>query len=172
MRFVAPAGVSSVFTIGVSNLLPNTTYSYGAYATNSVGVGYSAFDSFTTLATFQSWQQSWFAIGDTNAAYNADPYNTGVANIQVFAFLGPYQDPSTASVTQLPAVQLSGGNFFYDFFEPAGVSGVTYGAQSTLNLGVGNWQSVPDTGSGTEHIFSVPVSANPQLFIRLTVTTQ
>jgi probable HAF family extracellular repeat protein len=166
----ASTGVSNVFTIGVSNLLPNTTYSYAAYATNSAGIGYSTVDSFTTLATFQSWQMSWYG-SSSNAAYNADPYDTGVANIAVFAFLGPYQDPSTASVGQLPQVQLSGGNFFYDFFEPAGISGVTYGAQSTLNL-TGSWQAVPDTGSGTEHIFSVPVGANPQRFMRLTLTTQ
>ncbi|SPE55058.1 exported hypothetical protein [Verrucomicrobia bacterium] len=169
----SPAVVASVFTIGVSNLIPNTTYSYAAYATNSVGIGYSTIDSFTTPATFQSWQVSWYgSVTNSNAAYNADPYHTGVANIAVFAFLGPNQDPQTASATQLPQVQMSGGNFFYDFFEPAGVSGVTYGAQSRLDLSAGSWQAVPDTGSGTEHIFSVPVGANPQLFMRLTLTTQ
>lgn len=116
---------------------------------------------------------SWYgSTSNRSAAYNADPYHTGVANIAVFAFLGPYQDPQTASITQLPQVQMSGGHFFYDFFEPAGVSGVTYGAQSSLDLGAGSWQPVPDTGSGTEHIFSVPVGANPQLFMRLTVTAQ
>jgi probable HAF family extracellular repeat protein len=165
--------VTSVFTVGVSNLLPNTTYSYVAYATNSAGIGYSTVDSFTTPATFQSWQVSWYgSTSNSTAAYNADPYHTGVANIAVFAFLGPYQDPQTASISQLPQVQLRGGNFFYDFFEPAGVSGLTYGAQSSLDLGAGNWQPVPDTGSGTEHIFSVPVGSNPQLFMRLTVTAQ
>jgi hypothetical protein len=173
VSFVAPASVAGVFTIGVSNLLPNTTYSYAAYATNSVGIGYSAIDSFTTPATFQSWQVSWFgSASNSNAAYNANPYNTSVDNIAVFAFLGPYQDPQTASVSQLPQVQLGGGNFYYDFFEPAGVSGVTYGAQSSLDLGAGNWQPVSDTGSGTEHIFSLPVSASQQQFMRLTVTVQ
>ena len=167
------AVVTNVFTIGVSNLLPNTTYSYVAYATNSAGIGYSTVDTFTTLADFASWQMSWYgSTTSSNAAFNADPYNTGVANIEVFAFLGPYQDPSTASIAQLPQFQLSGGNFYYDFFEPYGVSGVTYGAQMTTDLGAGNWQPVPDTGVGTEHIFSVPVSANPQLFMRLTLSTQ
>jgi hypothetical protein len=86
--------------------------------------------------------------------------------------LGPYLDPQTANVAQLPQVQMSGGNFFYDFFEPAGVSGVTYGAQASLDLSSGSWQPVPDTGSGSEHLFSVPVGANPQLFMRLTMTVQ
>ena len=35
VSLVAPAVVAGVFTIGVSNLLPDTTYSYAAYATNS-----------------------------------------------------------------------------------------------------------------------------------------
>ena len=173
LSFVAPAVAASVFTIGVSNLLPNTTYFYAAYATNSAGIGYSTVDSFTTSATFQSWQASWYgSTSNSSAAYRADPYHTGVANIAAFAFLGPFQDPQTASTAQLPQVQMNGGNFDYDFFEPTGVSGVTYGAQSSLDLGAGSWQPVPDTGSGTEHIFSVPVAASPQLYMRLTVTVQ
>jgi hypothetical protein len=171
VSIASPTLVSNVFTIRVSNLLPNTTYNYVAYATNSVGIGYSVVDSFTTPANFQSWQVSWYgSTTNSNAAYNADPYHTGVANIAVFAFLGPYQDPQTASVAQLPQVQMSGGNFFYDFIEPDGVSGVTYGAKSSTDLGAGSWRTVPDTGGGGEHIFSVPVDANSQLFMRLTVT--
>ena len=167
----SPAVVASVFMTGVTNLLPNTTYAYAAYATNSAGIGYSAVDSFTTPATFQSWQESWYGgASNSSAAYHADPYHTGVANLAVFAFLGPYQDPQTATLAQLPQVQMSGGDFFYDFFEPAGVGGTTYGAQSSLDLGAGSWQPVPDTGSGIEHIFSVPVGANPRQFLRLTVT--
>jgi len=171
--FIAPAVVASVFSVGLTNLVPNTTYSYAAYATNSAGIGYSTVDSFTTLATFPSWQASWYgSVSNGSAAYNADPYHTGVANLGVFAFLGPDQDPQTAGAAQLPQVQMGGGSFYYDFFEPAGVSGLTYGAQSRLDFGSGNWQSVPDTGSGTEHIFSVPVGENPQRFMRLTVTAQ
>ncbi len=171
VSFVSAAAAGGVFTVGVSNLLPNTTYSYAAYATNSAGIGYSTVDSFTTPANFQSWQASWYAsASNSSAVFNADPYHTGVANIAVFAYLGPYQDPQTASIAQLPQVQLRGGSLFYDFFEPAGVSGVTYGAQSSTKLGAEGWQPVPDTGSGTEHIFSLPLGANPQLFMRLSVT--
>lgn len=173
LSLVAPALVAGVFSVGVSNLIPNTTYSYAAYATNSAGIGYSTVDSFTTPATFQSWQVSWYASAtNSNAAYSADPYHTGVANILAFAYLGPEQDPQTASVAELPQAQFSGGNFYYDFFEPLGVSGLTYGAQSCLDLGAESWQPVPDTGSGMEHIFSVPTDANPQQFMRLTLTVQ
>jgi hypothetical protein len=171
VSIASPTVVSNVFAISVSNLLPDTTYAYAAYATNSVGIGYSTVDSFTTPANFQSWQVAWFgSTTNSDAAYNTDPYHTGVANIAVFAFLGPYQDPQTASVALLPQVQMSGGNLFYDFFEPAGVIGVTYGAKATTDLGTASWEAVPDTGSGGEHIFSVPIDASPKLFMRLTVT--
>jgi hypothetical protein len=173
VSLASPAVVAGNFTIGVSNLLPGTAYSYAAFAMNNAGIGYSAVDSFTTLATFQTWQASWYG-GATNssAAYNADPYDTGVANIAVFAFLGPYQDPSTASIAQLPQVQLSGGSLFYDFYEPGGVSGILYSAKWSTDLGARTWQPVPDTGNGTEHIFSVPGGAGPQVFMQLTVTAQ
>lgn len=170
---VSSTPAASVFTVGVSNLLPDTTYSYAAFATNSAGIGYSTVDSFTTPANFQSWQVSWYGgPGNSSAASASDPYQTGVPNILVFAFLGPYQDPQTASLAQLPQAQSTGGNLFYDFFEPAGVSGVKYGAQSSYDLTSGIWQPVPDTGSGIEHVFSVPLAAQPQLFMRLTVTPQ
>jgi probable HAF family extracellular repeat protein len=170
-------GTTGVFTVNVSGLTPGTDYSYAAYASNSVGVSYSAVDGFTTLATPLSWQEEWFG-GPTNsaAAFNADPYHTGVPNFAVFAFLGSYQDPSTASVSELPQVQLSGGNLFYSFTEPFGVSGITYGAQSSTTLQPNDWQPVADTGDSSAmpptHLFSVPTGANPHVFMRLTVTIQ
>ncbi len=169
----SPTAMANVFTVVLSNLAPNTTYSFAAFATNSAGIGYSSVDNFTTPANFETWQVSWYGgASNSSAAFSADPYNTGLENFAVFAFLGPDQNPQTASVAQLPQVQMSGGLFFYDFFEPAGVSGVTYGAQSSPDLSAGSWQPVPDTGTGTEHIFSVLVGANPRLFMRLTVTAQ
>jgi hypothetical protein len=66
--------------------------------------------------------------------------------LQVFAYLGPYQDPSTASIAQLPQVQMGGGNLFYSFTEPAGVSGITYGAQWSATMQPNDWHPVPDTG--------------------------
>ena len=167
-------GLTGVFSVNVSGLTPGTDYSYAAYASNSVGAGFSAVGSFTTLATPQSWQQTWFG-GPTNslAAFSADPYQTGVPNFAVFAFLGPYQDPSTASVTQLPQVQFSGGNLFYSFTEPFGVSAITYGAQWSATLNPNDWHPVADTGDLSAmppgHLFSVPIAANTQAFMRLTV---
>jgi probable HAF family extracellular repeat protein len=165
------------FTVNVSGLTPGTDYSYAAYATNSVGVSYSATGIFTTLATPQSWQTTWFGSPtNSGAALNADPYQTGVENFAVFAFFGPYQDPSTASVTQLPQMQISGGNFFYGFTEPTGVSGITYGAQWSATLQPNDWHAIADTGDASTtppgHLFGVPMGTNAQLFMRLTVTVQ
>ena len=171
------SGTTGVFTVNVSGLTPGTYYTFAAYATNSVGTSYSVIGSFTTLATPESWQQTWFG-GPTNsgAAYNADPYHTGVQNFAVFAFIGPYQDPSTASVTQLPQMQISGGNLFYSFSEPAGVSGITYGAQWSATLQPNDWHAITDTGDSSAtppgHLFSLPMGTNTQLFMRLTVTVQ
>jgi probable HAF family extracellular repeat protein len=170
-------GTMGVFTVNVGGLTPGTDYAYAAYASNSVGVAYSDVGIFTTLWTPQTWQQAWFG-GPTNsaAAFNADPYHTGVQNFAVFAFLGPYQDPSAASVSQLPQVQTSGGNLFYSFTEPFGVSGITYAAQSSATLQPSDWQAIPDIGDSSAipatHLFSVPMAADAQHFMRLTVTFQ
>ena len=170
-------GTTGAFTVNVTNLMPGTDYSFAAYATNSVGISYSEVGIFTTLATPQTWQQTWFGSPtNSDAALNADPYDTGVENIAVFAFLGPYQDPSTASVSQLPQAQISGGNLYVSFTEPYGVSGITYGAQWSASLQANDWHAITDTGDASatppQHLFSVPVGANTQLFIQLTVTVQ
>ncbi len=67
-------GTTGIFTVNISGLAPDTDYSFDAYATNSEGITYSLTGSFTTLATPQSWQQTWFG-GSTSgaAAFNADP---------------------------------------------------------------------------------------------------
>ncbi len=132
--------------------------------------------TFAVTTTFQppvqAWRQNWYhtTVNSGDAANDADPYHRGIPNLAAFALIGPAQDPSTASLAQAPQVQVSGGNFFYRFTEPAGVGGVRYAAQWTADLAAPNWQPVSDTGSGTEHIFSVPTGANPQIFLRLLVT--
>ncbi len=77
-------GTTGAFTVNVSGLTPDTVYSFAAYATNSQGVSYSVTGFFVTLANPSSWQQTWFGDpASASAALNADPYHTGVQNIQV-----------------------------------------------------------------------------------------
>ena len=60
----------------------------------------------------------------------------------------------------------------FSFTAPAGVSGVTYGAQYATSLNPTNWQPITDTGSGTQHTFTVPINGATRLFLRLLVTEQ
>lgn len=131
----------------------------------------STVTSYTAGTGIENWRQTWYGTTANagNAADNADPYGTGVQNLAVYAFLGPGQNPATAKASALPQCQLSAGSLFFNFTEPAGVSGITYGAQWSTTM-QNDWQSVTDTGSGIRHIFSVPVSGHPQLFMRLDVT--
>ena len=127
----------------------------------------------TPLSALQSWRFAHFGTvanaGD--AADAADPYKTGIPNLLLFAFLDPNQDPSQATSSQLPQVQMADGNLFFSFTEPAGISGITYGAESGTTLQLEDWQAIPDTGHDALHLFSVPIGNQPQLFIRLRVTS-
>ena len=167
-------GTTGAFTVNVSGLMQGTVYAFTAYASNSLGVAYSSTGSFVTLENFSGWQLMWFS-DPTNAAPNADPYHTGVQNVQVFAYLGPYQDPSTVTPAQLPQVQMDGSNIFYSFTEPSGVSGITYGAQQSATMSPNDWQPIPDTGdpsaSPPTHVFSIPTT-NAHEYMRLTLTVQ
>jgi alpha-tubulin suppressor-like RCC1 family protein len=69
----------------------------------------------------------------------------------------------------LPQAQTIGDRFVIRFTQPAGVTGITYGAEWSRTLLPGSWTNVPDSGTGTEHIFSIP-AGTPNLFMRLKVT--
>ena len=145
------------------------------FRVNGVSVFGSASGSdvtFTTLPfTPQDWRVKWYSTPSNtgNAADNADPYRTGIQNLAVFAFFGPDQNPAQAMIGQLPQSQIVGGNFVFSFTQPAGVSGITYGAEWRPALDTGIWQPVSDSGSGGLHTFSVPIGSNTKLFMRLTV---
>ena len=42
------------------------------------------------------------------------------------------------------------------FSQPAGVTGVTYGAEWSATLLPDSWTAVPDTGTGNDHLFRLP----------------
>ena len=120
-----------------------------------------------------AWRQLYFG-SPSNAgqgANTADPYHTGVPNLTVFAVLGPNQDPARVVFGLLPQPQITGGNYVVTFTEPAGVSGVTYGAEWAADLSSGSWTPIGDTGSGTTHKFSVPMGGHAMIFMRLRVSS-
>ncbi|MDH4443832.1 MAG: IPT/TIG domain-containing protein [Akkermansiaceae bacterium] len=98
----------------------------------------ATFTYVASLSALESWRQAQFGPSATNtgnAADAADPYRTGVPNLLVYAFFGPAQDLATAQVEQLPQATLSGDSLGYQFTEPSGVSGLTYGAEWSATLG-------------------------------------
>ncbi len=127
----------------------------------------------TGATVLQNWRQTFYGTtGNTGTAANhADPYFTGVPNLAVFAVLGTNQDPAKVAHGFLPQPQRIGENYVISFTEPAGVSGVTYGAEWSATL-QNDWQPIPDTGIAPQHIFSVPIGSNAPIYMRLRVTEQ
>ena len=78
-------------------------------------------------------------------------------------------DPNNGS-SQLPQWEVSNGTISTSFTQPPGVSGITYGAEWTTDLAVHPWTSIPDTGSGGTHTFSVPIGPEPRKFFRFTMS--
>ena len=181
---ITPTVADNTATLKVNTVSVNSGVSTGAISLtvgdNSINTVVTAQDGATTKtysltvtrqSAVQAWRQTWYGTTSNsgNAADTADPYHTGVANLLVYAFLGPSQNPALASASQLPQAQLSGGNYFFSFTQPSGVSGITYGAQWSAALS--GWNTIADTGSGTLHVFSVPVASNTKIFLRLTVSS-
>ena len=108
------------------------------------------------LSVLQSWRFAHYGSIDNlgDAADTADPYQTGIPNLLLFAFFDPNLDPSQAHAGLLPQVQMAGGSLFFSFTEPVGISGLTYGAESNTTLQLEDWQALPDTGHDALHIFS------------------
>ena len=96
--------------------------------------------------------------------------NAALADAGLIDYAFGLQAGPDGSGGQLPQGQRIGGNYVMAFSEPAGVTGIAYGAEWSTTLQPGSWIEVPDSGTAPQHIFSVPVGAVPQLFMRLKVT--
>ena len=64
----------------------------------------------------------------------------------------------------LPPPAIVGNNYTITFAQPAGVAGLTYGAQWSRNLS--NWMPVTDSGSGGNHTFTVNKLGETQVYFR------
>ncbi len=124
----------------------------------------------TVLTALEAWRNTWFGSTSNtgNAADTFDFDNDGLINLLEFAFgLNPKRGDSLA----LPQPKVTAGVFGVTFTQPAGVSGITYGAEWSSTLAAGSWTPIPDTGSGSTHTFNVPVGGNPRMFMRYVVKT-
>ncbi|MGJ8643452.1 MAG: choice-of-anchor D domain-containing protein [Luteolibacter sp.] len=116
------------------------------------------------------WRQTHFN-STSNSDIGGDLYDfdgDGLANVLEYAF---DQNPILAGSNQLPKPQMGGGNVFFDFTQPATVSGVIYGAEWSTTLKAGEWTNIPDTGTPPQHLFTVPTTGDKTKFLRLKVTS-
>jgi len=124
----------------------------------------------SALSAQESWRQTHFGTYSNagNTADTADFDLDDVPNLLEYAFgLNPTQGVSRA----LPVPQVNGSNYVLSFTRPPGVSGVSYGAEWSATLAPGSWVSIPNTSTPPQHTFSVPLSGNSKVFVRLKVTT-
>lgn len=108
----------------------------------------------------------------TNTGTAADTFDAdhdGLANLIEYAFGLP---PTSGGSVQFPVPQRAVNTFNVTFIEPAGATGVTYGASYSTTLQGSRWTPLPDTGSETPHVFSAPgKGGDTMVFTQLSVTT-
>lgn len=96
----------------------------------------------------------------------ADCDHDGIPNLVEYAFgLDPHQD----SAGQVPRPQLVGKRLELRFSGTQLAPDIEYGAEWSPDLSPGSWRDVPDSGTGGEHVFSLPVDSAPHRFMRLKV---
>lgn len=81
-------------------------------------------------------------------------------------------DLAGEGIGALPQGKRVGDSYVIEFTQPAGVTGITYGAEWSRTLVPGSWTEVPDSGTADKHIFSLSVGGEGKLFMRLRVTGQ
>lgn len=127
----------------------------------------------TPPSSIESWRQLNFGSpANTGDAEDLNDFDQdGIQNLLEFAF---GLDPKQNSAGQIPTPQMTGSDFVIAFTQPAGVTGITYGAEWSETLAPGSWTAVPDTGntaaSPPQHIFRVFLGGKTKLFMRLRVT--
>lgn len=124
------------------------------------------------MYTFSSWQSAFFTPSQLAdpliSGPDADPDLDGLKNLMEFAF---DLDPLLPDAARLPRPQTIGDRFVVSFTEPLRIAGIRYGAMWSPSLAPESWQTVPDTGSGPVHTFSVPIGTHSNLFMYLTITS-
>ena len=118
----------------------------------------------TVTAQTPSGYARWIATQHPSVTGGAlgDHDSDGIKNGVEYAFnLNPTAFNNAASV---PQPVLAGGNLTISYTQPAGVTGVSYGAESSQDLKT--WLPVTDTGTSGQHVFSVSTAGKTRLFMR------
>jgi hypothetical protein len=146
----APLAAGTVYHLRVRPNVGTRWFAYGPpkIVTAQVPTGYAA---------WVSTQYPAVTGGPTG-----DHDNDGLTNCVEYAF---GLNPTAATPgSALPQPATVGNNYTITFPQPAGVNGVTYGAQWSRNLS--NWMPVTDTGSGGNHTFTVNKLGETQVYFR------
>ena len=173
---LSTTGTTGAFTVSSTPLTPGTTYSFAAYATNSVGTGYSSVGTFTTLNLLESWRQQHFGL-TSNTGTAADTFDfdgDGLSNLLEWA-LG--LDPKQASLQ--PVTMVREGDFieFTYHRSAAGLSaGAVFTAEWSDTMLSGSWsregvteEILADNGTVQEVKAVLPAGGSGR-FVHLKVT--
>jgi hypothetical protein len=148
-------------------LVPGTTYYMSIrpqVGTRWFGYGPSKIVAAKALAGFSLYVSTQYPMlsGVPSADFDAD----GIADAVEYAF---GLDPTVATASSaLPPATLVGGTLRFSYTASSGITGITYGAQTSTDLI--DWQDISDTGSGLNHLFSVSLSGHSRLFLRHKIT--
>jgi uncharacterized delta-60 repeat protein len=133
--------------------------------------GGSVMESVLSILTpLESWRLQHFATSTNtgDAADNADPDKDGLTNFTEFAFgLNPVNGTSGA----LPEFKHDGTAFTVSFTAPEGRENVIYRAESSPSLQPGSWTNLADTGTGAQHVFTLPGTAS-RIFVRFALESR
>lgn len=152
-------------TTAGSALVANT--SYYMRIRPSVGTrwfGYGAAKVVNAFSGYGGWVSSQYPA--VTEGPEGDHDGDGINNGTEYA-LG--LDPTTpTSSSAVPSPSESGGVMTLSYAGPAGVQGVTYGAEWSTDLET--WTSMADTGSGSTHTFSMNTTGVDRMFFRHKIT--
>jgi hypothetical protein len=162
-----PNGTSGTATIGIA-LRDDATA--GGAALTTLAQTFTITIEAPVLTDLERWREQYFESTENtgDAADGFDFDKDGVPNLVEFAF---GMNPKAPDAALLPKPVLDNGSLSFSYQVPAGVTGITHGAQWSTSLDEGDWHAVPNTGTTQAPVFSVPTVGRPALFLRHAVTS-
>jgi hypothetical protein len=111
-----------------------------------------------------AWRLEHFGdTGNPLAGDCEDCDGDGIPNLVEYAF---GLDPRVHCDGILPQPHSNDDRFELRYSRTQLAPDIEYGAEWSPDLSPGSWRNVPDSGTGEEHIFSMPIDTSPRLFMR------